>query len=1461
MKTHGYMKPTHFTFINSFIKNRFWSVLLLLFYIGSIQAQSTITSWNFSSSNTVSSSGSGTDSIYGGLNQSFPTSSYGKCWQLTNFANQSAQSGSRGVGFNASTVGFTNINVNFEQRASGSSSRWTQLDYSIDGGTNWILAYWNNNGAILPKDTWLAFSVDFTNVSGVANNANFKVRIVSVFCPMAFDESTNTAPFPANSAYMITESSAVYSPSSSTNNNNYSSNGSWRFDNVSIKGFAIPVINALVLTNAMTAEYGTVSTIIPFVISATNLIAGISATPTAGFEISTSSTSGFAPTPLLNLTNGSVIYIRTIYNKSVGAFNSLPCVLLQSNWALNKNVTTKSSGNQITQKALQITADDAYKEMGFVLFSGVGNTTFSSSGLIMGESINSISINYGLAGTSSGIGSIIGTYPNQIMPSLPIGAEFTSSNYLISYVNGTIYVTGFTPGNIIVNRIGDGNSSLGPSTYPLNLIEYLPTGSPFQTLNQQFSNTNLLTESGELIGSNGHFNSSNGFIGIPGYNVAPGTPNVSISQPKVTNILGQGAAVNGRLVFPVVGLGIPFVEGYITSVLPINATTFYAAGTGINNSGGVWFYNGNNFIQLNGEFNSIRTIEEYNENLYFSTDVSPAGVYQLGTGLPTNTGQSATLVISTTSPKGFAISPDGISAYVADDSPVNGNVGGGIQKWIKQNGSWSKQYTHAYRANGLMVDFSDSIAQIYATTCLTNPGSDNNKIIKISDVGSEAIPIDLAMAGSNYIYKGLDFTPANTPAVPQVEQVEQPTCTSASGKIHLSGLPSGQWRITGNPNGSKTGTGNTAILENLLPGQSYSFKVTSFTGRSSNFTSTVAVNVQPEIPTVPTGSAVQKRCQGTDLSELSLNQANVLWYSSLNSTTAINTVTPLIHNAHYFAAQLHVNGCESNGRCDVQVKLVNNGEWKGENEGSWKHSTNWCGGVPAVGASVVVPNGTIVLLDTLVELSELTIDDSAHLHISASNNLTMDGDIVLNGELTLHDKATVVQHANSGWVGNGNVHLEQAITGTGGTSPNGRYWFVGSPMANSVSQDYKAETSVVLKYFNEPAGAWVEINNATTPIEVGKGYFVQTGSMDTVVFSGGQLNNGNYSFPLTRTGTTNSYRGFNLVSNPYASYVDFDAVTKTNVLPSIWYRTSDLTQTMVFDTYNSELGVGTSLGGAAVTKFIPPMQSFWVKIPSGFTTGSIGFSNAMRSHYASEFEGLKSSAQNFPVYLRFNLEDGLKKDQMIVLMDHQMSASVDGFDSEKMLITGYPQLYTNVGSAKLVINSLPYSKSKVIVPITLNLPSSKSYVFQTEEIQLEDGLVLLEDKQEQVFQDLSINPCYGFYSNSGVISERFVIHLNLPNGVQSSTSLLNTLLTNHSPDADLIEIFESNEQEIQVSLSATLNGVCSLRIFDASGRLIKSMNLNDLETTIQLSEGLGVYFVQLEMDHQIYRKKIIIAQK
>ncbi len=1429
----------------SFVSFQFWS-------------QTEISSWNFNSGNTTPNVGSGSTQVWGNLNSSFPNSTYGKCWQVTNFANQSSFNATRGVGFIVNTTGYGGISVTFSQRSSGTASRWARLDYSLDGGTNWVNNFWVNAGGLSPHDSWQNYTIDFSSVIGADNNPDFQVRIVSIFSPSAFDESNQIGPFSSNSAYMRADGGAVYSPNNSNNNGSYSATGSWRFDNVSFSGLLLPVWANLSLPQALSTTYGTVSNTVSYTINAGSWTAPISVSPQAGFEISTQATTGFGSASLTGLANGTTIYIRTIYNKPSGTFNQNSCLILSSSGAPSATVLTTSANNLVALQNLQIIANDVSKELGQVLIGGAGQTTFTSSGLISGESIQDVTLSYGAAGLATGTGAQVGVYANQVTPSLPVG-NFASQNYQITFVSGSISVTGFTPGNLILNRIGDGTNPLGSVAYPLNLMELIPDGAIVQTLAQQFENNNLLTETGELNVATGYLNSVDNLVGIPGFAAPPGTNDLAQTQPKATNILSTGASVTTRVVLPTSGPTLPFVGGYLTSLIPLPNNCFYAAGIGSSNSGGVWYFDGSNYTQLSAAFSAIRTLEVFNEQLYFSTAETPAGIYQVGAGLPVSAGQSVTLVLATPSPRGFSFSPDGKLAYIADDQPVNGQSGGGIQKWKFENASWTKIYTHGHRANGLLVDFADSLPKLYASTFLNSPGLDNNKLIVLTDSSQNAFAQELASSGTNFLYKGLDFSPAAPPASPQIVQVEQPSCTQGFGKVHFSGLPSGQWRITGFPGGSKTGTGSTALLDQLAPGQTYTFKVTSYTGRSSSLSAAIAIQAAPAVPGNPSGQTQQKRCVGAVLSDLSLLQPNLVWYPTLSSTQALANTTPLVHQGHYFAAQLGLNGCESSGRCEVEALVLPTGAWKGAEQGSWKQAQNWCGGVPAVGATVLIPEATTVLLDTTATLALLTIAPGAHLKLKESKKLSVDGDINLHGQLTLEDKATLVQATNSDWTGNGTVQLQQYITGTGQTTPNGRFWFLGAPMPTTLSSDFAAQTANVLKYFSEPLGNWQEITGATTPIEAGKGYFIQSLSNDTLVFNGATLNNGNFTIPCTRTGTTNFYRGFNLVSNPYASYLDFDAANLTNLLPTMWYRTADPLQTMVFDTYNAQSGLGTSLSGIAVNQFIPPLQSFWVKIPDGNTTGSIGFTNAMRSHHSLGYEGLKSTAVDFPAFIRLNLEDGIRKDQLLIYMDQQVSSQVDAFDAEKMLVVNYPQCYTAINGKKLVINALKLNKKHHEVPVILELPTAQYYTLNAEELNVDNGLILLEDKQLGVFQDLSMEPSYTFYGANGILSTRFVLHFNLPQG--------NAINPMFAPiDASELAILEEvltvtlDEQTgIKVALAASCLPEGLLQLYDLSGRLVFEKLFEQQVECLPIPKGAGTYFLNVEFQSQSKTYKLLLA--
>jgi hypothetical protein len=362
------------------------------------------------------------------------------------------------------------------------------------------------------------------------------------------------------------------------------------------------------------------------------------------------------------------------------------------------------------------------------------------------------------------------------------------------------------------------------------------------------------------------------------------------------------------------------------------------------------------------------------------------------------------------------------------------------------------------------------------------------------------------------------------------------------------------------------------------------------------------------------------------------------------------------------------------------------------------------------------------------------------------------------------------------------------------------------------------------------------------------------------------INNGAITIgSLTRT-ASQGFEGFNLVSNPYPSYLNWDNVTRSNVDATMWYRSHNGTN-MIFDTYVAGSGVGTNLNGFSVTNLIPPMQSFWVRVSSGSSTGSLSVDNNMRSHFTSSngsVAGLKSTSNERKLFIRMNLlqvnkKDEQLKDQLIVYVNDQATNGFDIFDGEKMMQAGFPQFYTKTSNKKIVINALNSEKQRQAIPITMELPTTGVHNFIIEDLEISNGLVWLEDKQEEVIQALEPGTVYKFYANSGINSERFVLHFNiidhaLPINVYNEVENY----ANYSEKG--ASVYAQAEGVVTIKLPASTEGVTDIEIRDATGKLVYAGNTNILETSIQLPQANGIYYVTLKSSTGVHVRKVFIQQ-
>ncbi len=533
---------------------------------------------------------------------------------------------------------------------------------------------------------------------------------------------------------------------------------------------------------------------------------------------------------------------------------------------------------------------------------------------------------------------------------------------------------------------------------------------------------------------------------------------------------------------------------------------------------------------------------------------------------------------------------------------------------------------------------------------------------------------------------------------------------------------------------------------------------------------------------------------------------------------------------------------------------------------------NNAGGETLPSTNSINVNGTLRISSNQT-LADLTINSGGTVIVDPNVQLTINGILSNSGTLTLENGATLVQGSSSTLAGtNGVYNVNQTITGAGTSSPTGRFWYLGSPVASASSSVLLANANNIIKRRNEQTSQWETVS--TGNLEVGKGYYLQAsnGSASagniTLTFTGGSLNNSPTSSAMTISGLSRTagqnFEGFNLVSNPYPSYLDWDAVTKTDVGNTMWYRTFNNTNnTMVFDTYVAGTnGIGTNLNGAGVSNLVPPMQSFWVRVNSGSATGSLGLDNTMRAHFTSingSTAGLKSTSNERDLFLRMNLLQADKKDQIIVYVNETATNGFDILDGEKMMQAGMPQFYTSAAGKKITINGLNSAKKQQSLPITMELPTTGVHSFVIEDLEIDNGLVWLEDKQEEIMHALEPGTVYEFYANSGIYAERFVLHfqlidnttpINVYNEVNSSANFSGKGARVHAESAGVVVI----------KLPATTEGVTDIQIRDAAGRLVYTGSTNTLETSVQLAQANGIYYVTLNSAAGVEVRKVFVQQ-
>lgn len=338
----------------------------------------------------------------------------------------------------------------------------------------------------------------------------------------------------------------------------------------------------------------------------------------------------------------------------------------------------------------------------------------------------------------------------------------------------------YTPGNLVVLRVGDGVASLSSASAPTYLDEYTPAGVLQNSIMLNATGTaNKLTNNGSSTSEGILTLSADGrYLLTAGYNSEAGVATISSTTaaavPRTVARIDASRAVDIST-----ALTNAYSGSSIRGVASADGTNFFLSGT----TAGVRYatVGATSSSSISTTVASPRAVRVYRNRVYFSSGSGTTqGIYVLDLATNTSSGQAAIPFLPTgsstspASPYGFVLFdrdhnvPGFDAAYVADDGIGSQNAG--IQKWSFDGNAWTMQGSIGSAYRGLTGTLNpDGSVTLYATT---NTSAGGNQLVSVTDgnaynaAPSTTVVTPRATAIPRAAFRGIDFAPGTAVVLP-----------------------------------------------------------------------------------------------------------------------------------------------------------------------------------------------------------------------------------------------------------------------------------------------------------------------------------------------------------------------------------------------------------------------------------------------------------------------------------------------------------------------------------------------------------------------------------------------------------------------------------------------------------------------------------------------------------------------
>jgi hypothetical protein len=503
---------------------------------------------------------------------------------------------------------------------------------------------------------------------------------------------------------------------------------------------------------------------------------------------------------------------------------------------------------------------------------------------------------------------------------------------------------------------------------------------------------------------------------------------------------------------------------------------------------------------------------------------------------------------------------------------------------------------------------------------------------------------------------------------------------------------------------------------------------------------------------------------------------------------------------------------------EVSIAEITATTWTGATDNDyWATAGNWSTIVPTSGIDVTIPTGSSVTIGagTAAVASSVAVASGASLMVASGGSLT--GDITYT---------------------------------RGGLGTD--WHLVSSPVVGETVEDVILNTSLAtgtenvsnlgLSTYNNTTPAWEYYTSSSTgSMASGAGYAIQVTTGD-VAFTG--------TMPIgaVNAATTDGANGWNLIGNPYPSYIAVNSGTD-QLISSISDMDTNYPAVYFWDASTSEY-LPENL--ATDARYVSPGQAFFVKVNPGVSSFSI--TEAMQSHQASE--EFSRTTDTTPMVTLIVADEGAVKATMVKYFDTATTGLDVGYDagafngvaSSFKLSTHLVADSQGIDFALQTLSSDAFETN--IVPVSLTAVAGKEISFSATAANLpSDMMVFLEDREANVFTRLdeagTVYTVTLAAAQAGI--GRFYLHTSVENRLGVDTV-----------DFANVSIYATDSNTVRITGLTESNA--NIQIFDVLGKQLLSQRfeanmVNDI--VVPNLVKTNVYLVKVSNGSGSITKKIL----